>query len=178
MAAGDAGRFTVTVGARFCPRCGAGLPAAPPTRCAGCGYALYVNARPTGGVVVTAGDRFLALRRAREPQAGRWELPGGFCDGWELPADAAVREAREELGVEVRLGCFVGMFLGSYHFQGEDLPVLDCFWLAEIISGAVRPDPIEALDYSWFPIDDPPRLAFATMDAAIRAVSILVSAEV
>jgi 8-oxo-dGTP diphosphatase len=51
--------------------------------------------------VVVDGDRFLALRRAAEPQAGQWGLPGGFCDGWEHPADAAVRE---ELGVDVAPG--------------------------------------------------------------------------
>jgi ADP-ribose pyrophosphatase YjhB (NUDIX family) len=131
---------------------------------------LFVNARPTGSVVVVDGDRFLCLLRCREPQAGKWEIPGGFCDGWELPATAAVREAREELGVEVRLGPFVGMYLGSYAFQDEVVPVLDCVWLAAITSGEITLDPTESSAYRWFDLADPPPMAFASMDAAIQDV--------
>jgi 8-oxo-dGTP diphosphatase len=160
----------VTVDARFCPRCGESLPGRPPTRCDFCGYALYVNPRPTASVIVVDPEQraFLALRRAIEPRAGLWEIPGGFCDGWEHPADAAVREAREELGVEVALGDFVGMYVGSYEFQNETLPVLDLFWLAEIVAGEIRIDPAESLEYAWLPLVGHPPLAFATMDRAIR----------
>lgn len=158
----------MTVAARFCPRCGAGLREVPPTTCVACGYALFVNARPTGSLIVHDGHRFLALKRAREPQAGLWEVPGGFCDGWEEPAAAAAREGREELGVDVTMGDFVGMYLGAYDYQGERLPVLDCFFLATLGDGAqLRLDPSEALEHTWFDIHRPPPLAFATMDRAI-----------
>jgi ADP-ribose pyrophosphatase YjhB (NUDIX family) len=155
----------------FCFRCAAPLPSAPPCTCAACGYEVYVNARPTASVVLLDGDRYLALLRVREPGAGRWDLPGGFCEGWEHPADTAVREAREELDVTVRLDRFIGMYLGRYPFQGETLPVLDCFWIASIVDGALRPDPSEALDHAWLPLGDPPPMAFATQDAALRDVA-------
>jgi len=158
---------TSAVGARFCPRCAAGLAGLPPTRCGACGYALYVNPRPTGSVIIVRDYTFLALRRAREPRRGQWDLPGGFCDGWEHPRDTAVREAREELGLEVRLDHFVGMYLGEYAYQDELLPVLDCFWLASIVSGQLRPDPVEASEHGWFPLADPPVLAFETMNRAM-----------
>lgn len=161
----------MTVGARYCPRCAAPLPRTPPTTCTACGYALYVNARPTASVILLDGDRFLALRRAVPPRAGLWELPGGFCDGWEHPADAAVREAGEELGLTVRLDRFVGMYLGGYEFQDENLPVLDCFWLASPVGGELRIDPAESSGYAWLPLVDPPRLAFATMDRALAEVA-------
>ncbi|WP_275408548.1 NUDIX hydrolase [Planosporangium mesophilum] len=130
---------------------------------------MYLNPRPTGGVVVVDADRFLALRRAREPKAGQWELPSGFCDGWEHPVDAAVREAREELGVTVELGAFLGMYLDRYDHQGEALPVLDCFWLARVVDGPIVINPVEALEFAWLPLRDPPALAFSSMDRAIRA---------
>ncbi|MFC6021833.1 NUDIX domain-containing protein [Plantactinospora solaniradicis] len=165
--------------ASFCPRCATPLPAPAPTTCAGCGYQLFVNARPTVGLIVLdqdptarppdpAGPRFLALRRAAEPMIGRWETPGGFCDGWEHPAEAAVREAREELGVEVNLGDFVGMYVGSYEFQDEVLPVLDNFFLATLGAPEIVLDPTESTELTWFSLADPPPLAFGTMDAAIR----------
>jgi 8-oxo-dGTP diphosphatase len=157
----------VTVNAAFCPRCSAALPGAVPTACTTCGYALYVNPRPTGTVIIVENGQFLALRRAQEPRQGWWDLPGGFCDGWELPADAAVREAYEELGLTVRLDQFVGMYIGSYEHQGERLPVLDCFWLATVVAGELQVDPTEASEHTWLSLVDAPPMAFATMDQAL-----------
>jgi 8-oxo-dGTP diphosphatase len=158
--------------ARFCPRCGAKLLEAPPTRCGDCDYQMFVNARPTGSLVVVDGDRFLALRRAIEPKAGRWEVPGGFCEGWEHPADAAAREGQEELGVRVNLGDFVGMYMGSYDFQDETLPVLDSFYLATLPAGGqIVLDPKESSKLEWFSLWSPPPLAFETMDEALREVT-------
>ncbi|WP_198153817.1 NUDIX domain-containing protein [Catenuloplanes japonicus] len=155
-----------------CARCGVALPAAPPSVCGACGYQVYVNARPTSGVIILSGDgdgaEFLALLRAREPKRGLWELPGGFCDGWELPAESAVRECREELGADITLGALVGMYLGSYEFQDETFPVLDCIYLATLPAGAaITLDPAEAVELTWFPIAAPPAMAFGTMDRAL-----------
>ena len=150
----------MTVAARHCARCGATLAHHPPVVCSACGYAHWVNPRPTGSVIIVDAlpdgplptppvPTFLAVRRVRDPQAGWWDLPGGFCDGWEAPADAAVREAREELGLNVRLGPFVGMYIGDYLYQEERLPVLDCFWLATVLDGSLTLDPAEASESAW-----------------------------
>ncbi|MFC7545393.1 NUDIX domain-containing protein [Plantactinospora sp. GCM10030261] len=153
-------------GAAYCPRCAAALPGPPPCACAACGYRLFVNARPTVGLIVLDGRRFLAVRRVVPPRAGLWELPGGFCDGWEHPADAALREAREELGAAITLGRFIGMYVGSYEYQSETLPVLDTFYLATL-AGPVRLNAAEASEMTWFDLAKPPPLAFATMDRAV-----------
>ena len=153
----------------FCPRCGAALAHRPPVTCGRCAYQSYLNARPTASLIVHDGaGLFLALRRSREPNAGLWETPGGFCDGWELPADAAIREGREELGVDVALGPFVGMYIGGYLFQDELLPVLDSFFLARLPHDAeLVLDPDESSEYAWLSITDPPKMAFETMDRAL-----------
>ncbi|WP_329103359.1 NUDIX domain-containing protein [Micromonospora sp. NBC_01699] len=161
--------------ASFCPRCGAPLAGAPPIACGRCGYNLFVNPRPTACLIVLDGDpvtpRFLGLLRAAEPCSGQWATPGGFCNGWEHPSAAAVREGREELGVEVTLGDCVGMYLGSYEYQGETLPVLDVFYFAAIDAGEIRLDPAEASEMAWFELADPPKLAFETMNEAVRAAA-------
>jgi 8-oxo-dGTP diphosphatase len=157
----------VTTESRFCPRCGTRLAAVPPISCGHCSYQLFVNARPTSTVIVVEDAKMLVVRRAIDPHRGEWELPGGFCDGWEHPADAAVREAREELGIDVRLDTFVGMYLGTYDYQDEQLPVLDLFWLATAMSGEIRPDPHEVSEYAWVSLMDPPAMAFRTMDHAL-----------
>jgi 8-oxo-dGTP diphosphatase len=153
-----------------CPRCGDGLPHPPPATCTACGYTAYLNARPTGSAIVLVDGAYLAVQRAREPNAGRWDLPGGFAEAWEHPADAAVRELREELGVEVALREFVGMFVGAYHFQDERLPVLDCFWTADIVGGELTLDLTENTRYGWLPMAERPDLAFETQNEAIAVL--------
>ena len=157
-----------------CPRCGAVLPGPPPVRCTACGYQLYVNAKPSAGVVIVdAASRFLAGRRAHQPKLGQWGLPAGFCDGWEHPADAARREAAEEIGVPVMLGPLVGLYVGPYEFQDETVPFLVAYYLARLDGAVPSPDPAEISEVAWFPLDGPPPLAFDAMDDAVRDAAAL-----
>jgi 8-oxo-dGTP pyrophosphatase MutT (NUDIX family) len=78
-----------------------------------------------------------------------------------------VREAREELGVDVELEDFVGMYIGDYEFQNEILPVLDCFWLARIVRGDIEIDAGELRGYQWVKFGDTPPMAFETMSSAL-----------
>jgi 8-oxo-dGTP diphosphatase len=55
------------------------------------------------GVVVLKGDAVLLVRRAREPRKGDWSIPGGMQHVGETVAEAALREVKEETGLEVRL---------------------------------------------------------------------------
>ena len=152
-----------------CFRCGAALPGLRPVVCGACGYEAYNNARPTASLlVVDDANRILLLKRARPPQAGLWETPGGFCDGWEEPACTALREGREELGVDVVLGAFVGMYIGDYEYQHEKFPVLDSYWVATLPRAAsIVLDPVESSQARWFSVDALPELAFDTMRRAI-----------
>jgi ADP-ribose pyrophosphatase YjhB (NUDIX family) len=102
---------------RFCLRCGGALAAHPIAAegrerllCAVCGRIQYQNPIVVASVVLERGDETFLLRRARPPGAGTWVFPGGFVELGETVAEAAVREAREEAGVEVNLGPLLGVY--------------------------------------------------------------------
>ena len=61
-----------------------------------------------GGVVLDDSGRLLLIRRARQPDAGCWSVPGGRCRPGESPAAACVRELAEETGLDVEILRWVG----------------------------------------------------------------------
>src|SRR4051794_36559800 len=100
-------------GVRYCPRCGAEAEVAFPRSitCARCGYGAYYNPKPVACAVPRDEDgRVWLLRRAFDPGAGLWTFPGGFVDLGESVEDAARRETREELEVDVELERLVGAY--------------------------------------------------------------------
>ena len=61
----------------------------------------YRNPLPTVDVLIYQNDRILLIKRKNPPFG--WALPGGFIDAGEKAEQAAIREAREETSLEVRL---------------------------------------------------------------------------
>ena len=61
----------------------------------------YRNPIPTVDVIIEYSGGIVMIRRKNPPEG--WALPGGFVDYGESLEDAAVREAREETGMEIEL---------------------------------------------------------------------------
>jgi 8-oxo-dGTP diphosphatase len=71
--------------------------------------AEHRNPSPTVDVVILLpGDRVVLVER-RNPPPG-WAIPGGFVDVGETVEAAAVREAKEETGLDVRLEALLGVY--------------------------------------------------------------------
>jgi ADP-ribose pyrophosphatase YjhB (NUDIX family) len=61
----------------------------------------FRNPLPTTDIIIRYADGVVLIRRKNPP--GGWAIPGGFVDYGESLEVAAVREAKEETGLDVRL---------------------------------------------------------------------------
>lgn len=104
------------------------------------------------GAVALRGKEILLVRRGRGTAVGEWSLPGGRVQFGEGLKEALAREVREETGVEVRVGRFlgwaerIGTDPGPYHYVILDFAVepLDP-------QAPVRPGD-DAAQADWFPL--------------------------
>ena len=55
---------------------------------------------PCAGAICLRGDEVLLIKRGKEPRIGQWSIPGGRIEPGEPASIAAMRELREETGVE------------------------------------------------------------------------------
>jgi ADP-ribose pyrophosphatase YjhB (NUDIX family) len=103
------------------------------------------------GLYVVKDGKVLLVRRGNEPGRGKWSLPGGRIRFGERSEEAALREMREETGLEVRLRRVVDVV--DVFWRSEMGELLEHFVIvdfeAEVIGGELRPAD-DALDARWF----------------------------
>jgi mutator protein MutT len=148
---------------RFCPSCAGALElrqvkTGDPMRhvCTRCGQVLYLDPKVAVGTIISNEEgRVVLVRRAIEPGYGLWVFPGGFVDRGEEVTVAAIREAKEEVGLDVRLGELVNI----YSYAGRPLVVI--VYSATVLGGELMVDE-EGLEARWFAADQIPwdQLAF------------------
>ena len=155
--------FTATSPFRFCPADGTRLSEPRPSggvSCPLCGRSWYRNPVPAVGAVILEDGRALLTVRAREPEKGRLDLPGGFLELGERPAEGLAREAREELGVELEVD-ETPVLLAPHTYGPEGVWVLAIGFRARIVSGEPTPsddvagirwvavEDLDAADFAW-----------------------------
>lgn len=127
--------------------------------------------RCAAAILTDAEGRVLLLWQPR----GKYGLPGGVVEPGETPPQAAVREAREEIGVEVRLEYLVG----TCHLSGGgQIDMVNSVYRARIVSGEpCTADENEVLRLDWVvsghlpsPISNDARVAIPDFWAGRRGV--------
>lgn len=110
------------------------------------------------GALIRDGGRYLIIKRAAEPDAGLWSVPGGLVEIGERAADAAAREVMEETGLRVEIEDVIGVIdkivkdeasRVKYHFV-----IID--YLATPRGGNLRADS-DALEARWVRAEEFPR---------------------
>jgi 8-oxo-dGTP diphosphatase len=154
----------------YCPACGSNLgeriiDGRPRLVCPACGYINWRNAKPCAGALVQRNGKVLLVRRNIEPFLGYWDVPGGFCEIDEHPAQTAIREVREETGLEIELTGLLGLWLDAY----VESMTLNVYYLARPLTMRIQPG-TDADGAAWFAPDAlPPRIAFANGLQALTA---------
>lgn len=151
-----------------CPHCV--RPDERPIVCDRCGWRWHANPLPAAAVLLERPDgddtAVLLLRRAVEPGAGAWDLPAGYLDPGESFEQAAIREAREESGIEVELIELTGV----YHSPPANAVTAVFRARPTEASASVSLD-FESSDHAWVRRGEVaewlPRIAFGSMASAV-----------
>jgi ADP-ribose pyrophosphatase YjhB (NUDIX family) len=147
---------------KYCPFCSTELTLAesgdrPRPACPDCGFVQYRNPAPTVSILVVDGERVLLGKRGGDPGKGTWSLPSGYVDHEEDFLTAALRETKEETGLDVRIHSIVNVVSSfvspRFHFLG-------LYVIARVVGGELEAgDDLEAV--AWLPIAGPlPEMGF------------------
>ena len=166
---------------RCCPRCGTAFTPADftsaPVRftCAACGLEFYQNPKPATTVLIpwtTRPDHIVLMTRRTPPGLGQLALPGGMLEYLEQPEAGAVREAREEIEIDVTIDRTLDAYIVDYHYGGARVCIVEIVFLTQPIDADLSSiSTSEASDAAYHDtaaiLADPSRLAFPEQTRAI-----------
>jgi len=148
----------------FCPQCGhemvvRELSGRPRQICPQCNYVHYYNPVPGVGVIVEMDGGVVLVKRRFEPRAGWWCLPAGFLEADESVEEGAVRECKEETGLEVVIDDLFGVYSFPEGMQRSGLVI---FYTAHVVGGELHAGD-DAEQVRVFSLDNlPDNVAFRT----------------
>lgn len=138
----------------FCPKCGnklnlsSNLP-----HCDHCNVTYYRNAKPCASVLPVKDGKVLLAKRSVEPHKGAYDIIGGFMEEHELPEEAAIREAKEETGLDIKITSLLGIYNDVYGEDGDR--TLNLHYIGEVVGGKMQAmDDVASLE--WIDINNVP----------------------
>ena len=157
---------------KYCPFCGTHLSSKEkggklrPT-CPNCGFVQFLNPVPGVVVVIEKDGRVLLGKRAGGFGKGKWGLPQGYIEFDEDFLTAAIREVKEETGLDVEIRSILNVVS---NLLSPRLQTLGITLLAGVKTGELCAcDDLETLE--WFPLSGPlPEMAFEADEFIIRRV--------
>ncbi len=141
--------------------------------CRACGFVFYQNPAPAAGVALIEDDRVLWVQRKFDPRKELWTLPAGFVEYDEHVAECAVRETKEETGLDVELSRLLGTYMA---LDDPRTRVVLIIYLARRCGGKLVAGD-DAADARFFSVDEPPPIAFRAHEEALSDIRLMLGHE-
>ncbi|ADP77812.1 NUDIX hydrolase [Methanothermus fervidus DSM 2088] len=102
-------------------------------------------------IIMDSKGKIVLIKRKKDPYKNFWALPGGFVEYGEKVEEAAIREAKEETGLNIKLKKLVGVY--SDPNRDPRGHVVSICYLASPVSGKLKAK-TDAKDVSLFNIEE------------------------
>lgn len=144
---------------RYCPRCGAeGFYAKNSSGkcCPQCHFEFYPNTSASTALFILneARTHLLVATRAKEPAKGTFDLPGGFIERGETAEEGALRELKEETGLEASHLRYLFSGHNDYLFSGHVVYTTDLFFLIIADSRTALTAQDDVAQLQWIPLHE------------------------
>ena len=133
--------------------------------CPSCNTIFYENPLPVASsIVVNEKREVLLVKRKKEPYKGMWCLPIGFAETGEAVMDAALRELKEEAGIDGETIRLIDVDTVDNYFYGS----LAIVTYEVKKTGGIEEPGDDAIEAKYFPIHNIPELAWSSNEKAIK----------
>jgi len=156
---------------KYCPNCGNNLivrihsgrrrPACP-----FCDWVFFPDPKVAVVVLIKKNDQVLLVQRKYDPKKGYWSLPSGFVDAGEDPKQTAIRETREETGLEITEIRLLDVVFSQEHPRGASIIIV---YLADVENGVLNAGD-DAVQAAYFMLNNLPPLAFTSAKQILLSI--------
>ena len=156
-----------------CPVCGDTnfkLKSEKSKSCNKCGFVYFMNASAAvAAFIVNKEGELLVCKRAKEPEKGTLDLPGGFVDDNETAEEAISREISEELQVNAITTEYLFSLPNTYLYSRLTIPTLDLFFRCDVddTTKIIPTDDVEACFFIKIEDIDPSQFGLKSIKKAV-----------
>lgn len=133
----------------YCPSCGSRgivFDGIKEYTCSDCSLTYFQNIATAAGTILEYKGKIILIRRKQEPGGGLLDLPGGFVDPEETAEQAAKREIKEELNIEVETLKYLGSYPNVYEFKDVCYHSCDLLFYSQIDALPTELDEVEVAE--------------------------------
>lgn len=158
---------------KYCPNCSSESISYDGLKkyvCETCGWTYYQNAATAVMAILTCKGKLLFTVRAKNPEIGKLDFPGGFVDPGETAEHALYRELHEELGLTNLEFEYLGSAVNRYEYKNICYPTCDLIYTTQISTLPQTIDPKEIADIRLLSPDEInfEEIGFQSVKAAIQ----------